>query len=348
MQPVSSSGKMRAAIYRSYGAPQVVRIEEVTKPRPKRDEVLIKIHATTVSSGDWRARSLSMPPGFGPLAPLVFGVFGPRQPILGTELSGQIEAVGANVTKFKVGDEVFAFPSFAMGAHAEYRALPQDGLIALKPRNLSFAEAAALSFGGVTALRFLRDGAKILPGEKVLVIGASGAVGSAAVQLANYFGADVTGVCSAANGDLVKSIGAGRTIDYAANSALNDQYDIICDTIGVTSFAACERALKPGGRLLLVASGLTQVLGAGAKADGKSVIAGPGKETIEHIEFLKRLAEAGAFKPVIDQCLPLDEINKAHQRVDSGRKKGSVVVLISSEAECMDQRDSAVTSPRSY
>jgi NADPH:quinone reductase-like Zn-dependent oxidoreductase len=346
MQPVSSR-TMRAAIYRSYGAPEVVRIKKVAKPQLKRDEVLIKVHATTVSSGDWRARSLTMPPGFGPLAPLVFGVFGPRQPILGTELSGVVEAIGSDVTKFKVGDEVFAFPSFAMGAHAEYRALPQNGLIAIKPRNLSFAEAAALSFGGVTALRFLRDGAKILPGEKILVIGASGAVGSAAIQLAKYFGADVTGVCSAPNGDLVRSIGAQRTIDYAVNSALDDQYDIICDTIGVTSFATCERALNPGGRLLLVASGLAQVLGAGAKADGKSVIAGPGKETIEHIEFLKRLAEAGAFKPVLDQCLPLDEIVKAHRRVDSGRKTGSVVVLISSEAECLGPCDFAVTLPRS-
>jgi NADPH:quinone reductase-like Zn-dependent oxidoreductase len=157
-------------------------------------------------------------------------------------------------------------------------------------------------------------------------------VGSAAVQLAKYFGADVTGVCSAANVDLVKSIGADRVIDYANDSKTSDQYDIICDTIGVTSFAACKDALKPGGRLLLVASGLAQVLGAGSKPDGKSVIAGPGEDAIEHVLFLKHLAEAGVFKPVIDQCLPLEQIVKAHRRVDTGRKKGSVVVLISSDA----------------
>lgn len=333
MQRAKNGTTMRAAVYRRYGAPEVVTIEDVAMPKLKRDEVLIKVHATTVSSGDWRARSLSMPPGFGPIAPLVFGVFGPRQPILGTELSGEIEAIGADVTKFKVGDEVFAFSSFAMGAHAEYRALPQDGPIALKPPNLSHTEAAALSFGGVTALRFLRDGAKVRRGEKVLVIGASGAVGSAAVQIAKHFGADVTGVCSAANVDLVKSIGAAGVIDYATSSPFDDQYDVICDTIGVTSFAECKHALKPGGRLLLVAGALSQVLSAGSKPDGKSVIAGPGKDSVEHILFLKELAEAGAFKPVIDQCLPLDEVVKAHKRVDTGHKKGSVVLLVSTEAE---------------
>jgi NADPH:quinone reductase-like Zn-dependent oxidoreductase len=326
---------MRAAIYRSYGAPEVVGIEDVAKPAPKRNEVLIRVHASTVSSGDWRARSLAMPPGFGPIAPFVFGVARPRQPILGTELSGEIEAVGTKVTKFKPGDPVFAFPSFAMGAHAEYRTMPQDGRIALKPRNLSHLEAAALSFGGVTALQFLRDRAEVRRGDKVLVIGASGAVGSAAVQLAKHFGADVTGVCSAGNADLVKSIGADRVIDYAKDdfTRANDQYDIICDTMGVTSFAGCTDALKPGGRLLLVASGLAHVLAAGAKPDGKSVMAGTGNATVEHILFLKALAEAAAFKPVLDQCFPLEEIVKAHQRVDTGRKTGSVVILVARETE---------------
>lgn len=326
---------MRAAIYRRYGPPEVVSVENVAKPAPKPHEVLIKIHATTVSSGDWRARSLSMPPGFGPIAPLVFGVRGPRQPILGTELSGVIEAIGAHVSKFKLGDAVFAFPSFAMGAHAEYRTLPQDGPIVLKPRNLSFSEAAALSFGGVTALQFVRDRAKVRAGEKVLVIGASGAVGSAAVQLAKNFGASVTGVCSGANLDLVESIGADRVIDYAKEDFIKsgDQYDIICDTIGVTSFAACKDALKPGGRLLLVASGLAQVLGAGRKLNGKAVMAGTGSATPEHLLFLKELTEAGRFRPVIDRRLPFEQIVEAHRRVDTGRKAGSVVVLVSNDAE---------------
>ncbi|MBY0567123.1 MAG: NAD(P)-dependent alcohol dehydrogenase [Hyphomonadaceae bacterium] len=326
---------MRAAIYRRYGPPEVVSIENVSKPAPKPHEVLIKIHATTVSSGDWRARSLSMPPGFGPIAPLVFGVRGPRQPILGTELSGVIEAIGAHVAKFKVDDAVFAFPSFAMGAHAEYLALPQYGPIALRPRNLSFPEAAAISFGGVAALQFLRDRAKVRAGEKVLVIGASGAVGSAAVQLAKNFGASVTGVCSGANLDLVESIGADRVIDYAKDDFIKsgDQYDIICDTIGVTSFAACKDALSPGGRLLLVASGLAQVLRAGRKPNSKAVIAGTGNATVEHLLFLKELAEAGRFKPVIDRRLSFEQIVEAHRRVDTGRKAGSVVILVSNDPE---------------
>jgi NADPH:quinone reductase-like Zn-dependent oxidoreductase len=333
---------MRAAIYRRYGSPEVVSVEDVAKPTPKPHEILIKVHASTVSSGDYRARSLSMPPGFGQIAPLVFGVRGPRQPILGTELSGEIEAIGADVSKFKVGDTVFAFPSFAMGAHAEYRALPQDGPVARMPRDLSFSEAAALSFGGVTALLFLRDRAKIRSGEKVLVIGASGAVGSAAVQLAKHFGADVTGVCSAANVGLVRSIGADHVIDYANEDFTKStvRYDIICDTIGVTSFAACKSALKPGGRLLLVSSGLGQVLAAGSKSHGRTVMAGSGGETVEHLLFLKQLAEDGAFKPVVDRCFSLEQIVEAHRRVDTGRKMGSVVVLVSSDA----QRSSAQTA----
>lgn len=325
---------MRAAIYRSYGPPDVVRIEDVARPTPKPHEVLIKIHAATVSSGDRRARSLAMPSGFGPIAPFVFGVRQPRQPILGTELSGEIEAIGADVTKFKVGDSVFAFPSLGMGAHAEYRTMPQDGRIALKPRNLSFAQAAALSFGGVTALRFLRDRAKVRNGEHVLVIGASGAVGSAMVQVAKHFGAQVTGVCSGANADLVKAVGADRVIDYTAEdfTAACDRYDAICDTIGVTSFASCKDVLRPGGRLLLVSAGLMQVLAAGSRSDGRAVIAGSGGETVEHLEFLKELADAGSFTPVIDQCLPFEQIVEAHRRVDTGRKVGSVVALVSNEA----------------
>jgi NADPH:quinone reductase-like Zn-dependent oxidoreductase len=271
-----------------------------------------------------------MPPGFGALEHLMFGVRRPRQPILGTELSGEIEAVGANVSKFKVGDSVFAFPSFAMGAHAEYRAMPQDGRIALKPHELSFADAAALCFGGVTALQFLRDRAKVRVGEKVLVIGASGAVGNAAVQLAKHFGAEVTGVCSEANMELVKSTGADRVIDYAREdfTRLDDQYDIICDTIGMAMFEDCENVLRPGGRLLLVASGLTQVLGAGSKPNRRAVIAGTGNSTAEHLLVLKELAEAGAFRPLIDRRLPLEQIVEAHRRVDTGHKVGSVVVLV--------------------
>ena len=205
---------MKAAVYERYGPPDVVEIKEVAKPTIKDNEVLIKIRATTVSSGDWRVRSLDMPSGFGLLARSMLGFFRPKQPILGSELAGDIEAVGKDVTKFKVGDAVLAFPGVGLGGHAEYRAMPEDGAVAHKPANLSYEEAAALSFGGTTALDFLKTRGNIQRGEKVLIIGASGTVGSAAVQLAKHFGAEVTGVCSTGNLELVKSIGADKVIVY--------------------------------------------------------------------------------------------------------------------------------------
>ena len=205
---------MKAVVYTKYGPPNVVALAEVPKPAPKVHEVLIRIHATTVTTGDWRARSLEMPPGFGLLARLVFGVFGPRKSILGTELAGEIEAVGKAVTRFKPGDQVFAFTGASYGCHAEYRTISEAGMIALKPANLSFEEAAALSFGGTTALSFLQGKGGIKRGDKVLIVGASGGVGTAAVQIAKHFGAKVTGVCSTANLELVRSIGADKVIDY--------------------------------------------------------------------------------------------------------------------------------------
>ncbi len=322
---------MKAAVYRTYGPPDVVKIENVDKPKPKKNEVLIKIHATTVSSADWRVRSLAMPKGFGSLARPVFGLFGPRQPVLGSELAGEIEAVGESVTRFKVGDHVVAYPGISMGCHAEYRTMPEDGRIVLKPATLSFEEAAAMCFGGATALHFLRDVAGIQHGEKILVIGASGSVGSAAVQLAKSFGADVTGVCSTANLDLVRSIGADRVVDYTKEdfTRSGETYDIILDTVGHASFATSKNSLKNKGRILLVVASLPQMLAAmGPKPGNKEVYAGPAKETVEHLLFLKQLAEAAVFRPVIDQSYPLERIAEAHARVDSGRKKGSVVITV--------------------
>ena len=199
---------MKAAVYRRYGPPEVVKIEEIAKPKPRNNEVLIRIRAATVTAGDWRVRSLTTPKRWGLIARLVLGVFRPRRRIPGSELAGEIEAVGRNVTKFKARDKVFAFPGLGLACHAEYRTMPENGKIAPKPANLSFEEAAAISFGGATALSYLRDMGKIKSGEKVLIIGASGAVGSSAVQLAKHFGADVNGVCSTANLELVRSIGA--------------------------------------------------------------------------------------------------------------------------------------------
>lgn len=325
---------MKAAVYEKYGPPDVVTIENVEKPQPKKNEVLIKIRATTVSAADWRARSLALPKGFGLIARLVFGILRPRKPILGLELAGEIDAVGKAVTKFKVGDHVFAFPGIGLGCHAEYRTMPEDGNIALKPSGLSFEEAAAICFGGTTALYYLRELAGIRAGERVLVIGASGAVGSAAVQLARHFGAQVTGVCSTANVGLVASIGADRVIDYTREDFTKngETYDIIFDAVGNATFSSCRNSLKDGGRLLLLVADLPQMIAAlFARHDNRKVIAGGAKATIEHLLFLKALAEAGQFKPVIDQRLPLDRIVEAHARVDSHRKRGSVVITVGHE-----------------
>ena len=323
---------MKAIIYHRYGGPEVVAMADVPKPVPKDNEVLIRIRATTVTTGDWRARSLSMPPGFGLMARLVFGLFRPRQPILGTELAGEIEAIGKAVTRFRVGDAVFAFTGANYGCHAEYRTMPEDGLIVLKPENLSFDEAAALSFGGTTALPFLRDKAGIKAGDSVLVVGASGAVGSAAVQIAKHFGADVIGVCSTANVDLVRSIGADRVIDYTQEdfAMSGETYDIIFDTTGTVPFARGDAMLKPGGRLVVVLGSLATVLGIGrpSKASGKAAVASMAAVRVGDMQFLAELAETGAYKPVIDRSYPLRDAAKAHAYVDTGRKRGSVILTI--------------------
>jgi NADPH:quinone reductase-like Zn-dependent oxidoreductase len=320
---------MKAAVYRQYGPPEVVHIEDVPKPEIKDNEVLIRVRATTVSTGDWRLRSLDLPPGFGAFGRLAIGLTGPRKPILGSELAGVVEAVGSAVTRFKVGDEVFAFPGSKMGAHAEYRAMPEDGNIALKPANLSFGEAAALCFGGSTALDFFRRG-KLASGESVLVNGASGTVGSACVQIAKHLGARVTGVTSAANADLVRSIGADRVIDYRTQdfTTTGEKYDVIVDTIGNAPYARSRAALKEDGRLLAVLNSFGELVSAPwINMRGRQrVVVGPAAERVEDMAMLAELAGAGRFKPLIDVTLLFDQIVEAHRRVESGRKRGSVVV----------------------
>jgi NADPH:quinone reductase-like Zn-dependent oxidoreductase len=322
---------MRAAVYQRYGPPDVLELKEVPKPRPKDNEILIRTHATTVTSGDWRARSLAMPLGFGLIGRLVFGVSRPRQPILGTELAGEVESVGKDVTKFEAGDQVFAFSGARMGCHAEYKCMPEDGAVALKPANLSYEEAAAMSFGGTTALGFLSR-ARVRSGERVLVNGASGGVGTAAVQLAKHFGAHVTGVCGAANVELVKSLGADHVINYAEEdfTASGETYDIIVDTAGTAPFSRSDASLKEGGRLLLVLGGLPDLLRVPwvAMTSRKTVIAGPAAVRAKDLRFLAQLAEAGEFKPVIDRRYPLEQITEAHGYVDTGRKKGNVVITL--------------------
>lgn len=319
---------MKIATYNTYGPPEVVRMEEAKKPVPANNEVLIKIYASTISAGDWRARSLDMPVGFGLVGRLVFGVFGPRNKILGTELSGIVEAVGDDVTQFSVGDAVIAYVE--NGCHAEYRAVPEDGPIILKPENLSFEQGAALCFGGVTALDFLQKFGELSAGETVLINGASGSVGSACVQLAKHFGATVTGVSSKKNHELLGSLGADFVIDYAQEDFTlgHKVYDIVVDCVGNAPWVKSKRVLSKRGRLLLVAGSLADMLKASlvSKKHGKMLVAGVSMGSRDKLIALMDIVEAGAFMPVIDRVYPIEDIVQAHAYVDSGRKCGNVVI----------------------
>lgn len=323
---------MQAITYSTYGAPDVLHISDVATPKIKANEVLIKVRAASVSSGDWRARSLNLPKGFGLFGRLIFGIFGPRQPILGSELSGTIEAVGASVSKFKIGDDVFAFPDISMGAHAQYCAMKEDGLIARKPDNLNFAEAASLCFGGTTALNFLRDKCGIQPHEKVLIIGASGSTGSAAVQIAKSFDAEVTGICGPSNVALVKSLGADHVIDYTKEDFTKNgkTYDIILNCNGEISFSDVEHSLNPRGRLALILGSFKQMVGLerAPKKSGKKIIPGVTQTKLDDLKLLAKLATSGKFKPVIGQTFPFASAQEAHALVDSGHKRGNVVLIM--------------------
>lgn len=322
---------MKAAICTQYGSPDVLQLKNVEKPIPKRDEVLIKVYVATVTSGDCRVRALNVPLGFNFIMRSVLGFSKPRQPILGSELAGVVEAIGKDVSKFKVGDAVFAFSDMAMGCYAEFKCISENSAIALKPSNLSFEESAALSFGGTSTLSFLRR-AKIQLNDKVLVIGASGCVGTAAVQLAKYFGAVVTGVCSTANIPLVKSLGARDVIDYTREDfgVNNEQYDIIIDAVGGAPFERYEASLKDGGRVLMLVAGLPDMLYAPwiAMTSNKKLIAGPVAFSADDIRFLADLAQAGNLISVIDKRFPFEQIVEAHRYVDTGRKKGNVVLTL--------------------
>src|SRR5882672_799964 len=322
---------MKAIVYERYGPPEVLRLREVEKPTPRDNEVLIRTYSTTVTAGDCRVRSLHMPVGFGLIARLVLGVSRPRQPILGSELAGKVEAVGKDVSRFKVGDEIFAFTGARLGCHAEYKCMPEDGAVVLKPANLTFDEAAAMSSGGTTALDFFRR-ARLQSGEKVLVNGASGGVGTAAVQLAKHFDADVTAVCSTANMELVRSLGAHHVVDYTKQDFTEngETYDIIVDTAGTAPFSRSKDSLKERGRLLLVLSGLPDILGVPwvSTTSRKKVIAGPAAARAGDLSFLAELARAGEFKPVIDRRYRFGQMAEAHRYVDTGRKRGNVVITL--------------------
>lgn len=321
---------MRAITYSRYGSPDVLGERDVATPVAKDDEVLIHVRATTVTSGDWRARSLTMPAGFAMFARPFFGFSGPRRQILGTELAGDVVAIGRLVTKFNVGDAVFAFPGARMGGYAEYCCMPESGSLALKPANLGYEKAAALSFGGTTALSFFRKG-DLQQNDRVLINGASGGVGTAAVQIAKHCGAHVTAVCGPRNLDMVRSLGASEVIDYTKEDFTQNgkSYDIIVDTAGTAPFSRSKRSLKKGGRLLLVLASLRDVLASPFAAfSGKHVVAGPVTVLPDDMRLLAALAEAGELRPVIDQTYGVEGMADAHRHVDAGHKRGNIVVKL--------------------
>ena len=322
---------MRAAVYHRFGGPEVVRVEEVPKPVPKAGEVLIRIRATTVSMADYRMRTRDLPKGLGFLGPLVLGIFGPRRPILGMDLAGVVEAVGEGVTRFRPGDEVIGMPGPEFAAHAEYKVMSETAAIARKPANLDFAEAVSIVFGGQPALVFLRR-AGTKAGDEVLINGASGSVGAAAVMIAKGLGATVTGVCSARNAELVRGLGADHVIDYETQDFATGgkQYDAIMDCVGNAPFERVRGAIKPGGSLLLVIVDLKGMLGAAgnSRRSGIRVNAAEVPPSADDLGELARLAESGVLKPLIDRRYTLDQIVEAHRYLDTGRKRGNLVVTL--------------------
>ena len=321
---------MKAIAWTKYGEPDSLELKEFKKPVPQNNEVLIKIHASTVTAGDTRLRSSKVPFGFWFLTRLAFGLFKPRKQILGMDLSGEIELIGKNVTLFERGDMVYGTTGMKLGANAEYVCLSQESAIVKKPNNVNHEQAAAVIFGGMTAIHFLRDKANIQRGQKLLINGASGAVGIAAIQLAKYFGAEVTGICSTANIELIESLGAKNTIDYTKVdvSQNNQNYDVILDAVGNLPVTRYRNSLSKAGKLILINADLPTML---ASVFQKNVICGVADENKEALIFLRERVEAGEFKAVIDRTYPLEETAEAHRYVDTGRKKGNVVITLTHE-----------------
>jgi 2-desacetyl-2-hydroxyethyl bacteriochlorophyllide A dehydrogenase len=322
---------MKAIVFAKYGPPDVLQLKEIEKPIPKDNEVLIRIYATTVTAGDCEIRRFQMPLLFWLPVRIHMGIIKPRIKILGQELSGEIESIGKAVTQFKKGDPVFAAADARFGAYAEYKCLPSTNVMAIKPANMTDDEAAGVPVGGLNALHFLRKG-NIRSGQKVLIYGAAGSIGTFAVQLAKYFGAEVTGVCSTPNFELVKSLGADRAVDYTKEdfSKNGETYDVIFDTVGKSSFSRSTRSLKKKGFYLLANPGLSQtVRGLWTSMTGsKKAIIALARYKKEDLVFLKELIEAGKIKSVIDRRYPLEQIVEAHRYVEKGHKKGNVVITL--------------------
>lgn len=321
---------MKAVVYGKYGGPEVLSLAEIPQPEPKENEVVVEVVAGSVTTGDWRLRAAAFPPPFGLVGRLLFGVFRPRRQVLGADFAGRVLSVGTGVTRFGPGDAVFGMNVF--GAHAARVIVPEGGAIVPKPDELGFEEAAALPFGAISALVFLRDIAGVRPGESVLVLGASGGVGAYAVQVARALGARVTGVCSAENADLVAGLGAERVIDYRTQdfAALGERWDVVLDTVGATSFARSRAALTAAGRFVPLNMSARDIFLALTNRfrRGPAVRVGVNDDRREHLEDLLEMIADGKLRPVIDTVYPLERIRAAYRHVQSRHRSGAIVLDI--------------------
>jgi NADPH:quinone reductase-like Zn-dependent oxidoreductase len=325
---------LKAILHTQYGSPDLLRLTDLATPAPKENEILIAIHATTVSTGDCNVRNFTfVTKSMLPIAKLIFGIRKPwKARVLGTELAGEVQRVGKNVTRFKAGDKVVASTGAAFGGHAQYACLSETAAVAIKPDSLSWEEAVAIPFGANTALHFLRDLGKIRAGQSVLIVGASGAIGSAGVQFAKHFGARVTAVCSGANVELVKALGADSVIDYTRQdfTQSGNTYDLIFDVVGATTFERCRGSLNPNGVFLqniMEVSDIVRVLWTSITG-GKKIKGGVAIGNMANMGLITALAQAGTLRPVIDRSYPLERIAEAFKYVEQGHKKGNVVISV--------------------
>ena len=330
---------MKAIVYKEYGPPDVLQLKEVEKPAPRNNEILIRIHATSVNVGDLWARNFKAitPSRFTMPLPLwlpsrmYFGITKPRINILGNEFAGEVESTGTDVKRFRKGDQVFGYRGQRMGTNAEYLCMPENGLVAIKPSNITYEEAASIPYGALTALNLLRK-VNIQRGQKVLINGASGSIGSTAVQLAKYFGAEVTGVCGTPRIAFVKALGADKVIDYTREDFTQngETYDLIFDILGESSFSKCKNSLKPNGIYLLASFKMKQFFQMlwTARSDGQKVICALSSESAEDLGLIKSLIEEGKIQSIIDRCYPLEQTADAHRYVEKGYKTGNVIVIV--------------------